>query len=194
MITTTPPTSADDDGMRAESTSAAEPSNRASAEPTASVTPDAPAPEPRWLDDRESALWRAFLTMRRELDRVVDAQLLRDSGLSAADFAVLVPLSESTSGRLRARDLGAEAGWDRSRLSHQLRRMEQRGLLERTECETDGRGTFVSLTEQGRTAIEGAAPGHVATVRTYLIDDLTAEELAVFTTIAHRVIARTADA
>ncbi|MGH9278438.1 MAG: MarR family winged helix-turn-helix transcriptional regulator, partial [Acidimicrobiales bacterium] len=71
---------------------------------------------PRWLDEREARLWRTWLRVNQELPRVLEEQISRDSGLSGADYAVLVPLSESPDGMLRARDLGREILWDRSRL------------------------------------------------------------------------------
>lgn len=142
--------------------------------------------EPRWLDEREARLWRAFHDMRRNLDAVIDRQL-SDAGVSTADYQLLVPLSEATGDELRARDLGREVGWDRSRLSHQLRRMEERGLVRRRDCPTDARGTIIELTEAGRRALELAAPGHVETVRHAFIDLLSSEEVDTLTAISVRV-------
>lgn len=142
--------------------------------------------EPRWLDEREARLWRAFLEMRRHLDGAIERQLA-DAGLSTADYQLLVPLSEATEDGERARDLGRGVSWDRSRLSHQLRRMEQRGLIQRRTCLTDGRGTMISLTAAGRKAVEAAAPGHVAVVRRSFVDLLSAQEIDVLTTIFSRV-------
>jgi DNA-binding MarR family transcriptional regulator len=101
---------------------------------------------------------------------------------------VLVPLSESPEGRLRARELGREILWDRSRLSHHVTRMEKRGLVVREECAEDGRGAMVRLTDAGRAAIEGAAPGHVAATRHYFFDLLSAEEVEVLTAVFDRVL------
>ena len=89
--------------------------------------------EARWLDEREARLWRAYRDLTRDLQRAFDRQLERDAGLSGADYALLVPLSEAPDGVVRMRDLGRAVGWDRSRLSHQVRRMEQRGLVSREE-------------------------------------------------------------
>lgn len=133
-------------------------------------------------------MWRAWLEMRRHLDRVLEQNLSDDGGMSMPDFALLVPLSESADGRMRARDLGNTVDWDRSRLSHQIRRMEQRGLVTRAECETDARGTFVEITAQGRAAIEAAAPGHVEAVRENFLDLLTHEELDMLTAVSERVL------
>lgn len=97
--------------------------------------------------------------------------------MSAADYAVMVPLSEAPNGQLRTRDLGIALGWDRSRTSHQVTRMVKRGLVDREFCEDDGRGSVVGLTAAGRTAIEKAAPKHVALVRQLFFDPLSDDDL-----------------
>ncbi len=138
------------------------------------------------MDQREARLWRSFLEMRRDLDFVIERHL-GSAGLSTADYQLLVPLSEAPESELRARDLGREIGWGRSRLSHQLRRMEQRGLLSRRDCPTDARGTMIALTPAGRVAVEAAAPGHVSTVRRHFIDLLSPAEIDMLTAVASRV-------
>jgi DNA-binding MarR family transcriptional regulator len=132
--------------------------------------------EPNWLDEREALVWQKYRTLMRELQGAQDRQLARDSGLSGADYALLVPLSESPDGVLRARDLGADVGWERSRVSHQVRRMEQRGLVVRERCEDDARGSMVRITDAGLAAIVAAAPRHVDTVRKYFFAPLTQDE------------------
>jgi len=146
--------------------------------------------EPRWLDEREQRAWRGHTQMHRRLSRVLGQQLIRDSGLSASDYELLVPLSEAPGSQLRARDLARAVDWEKSRLSHHLTRMEQRGLVERRECPTDARGAFIRLTKAGRRAIEGAAPQHAAAVRDNFIDLLTPREIDVPPAIAARVPAR----
>jgi DNA-binding MarR family transcriptional regulator len=146
--------------------------------------------EPRWLDDREQRAWRGMSQMHRRLNRVLGQRLIRDSGLSSSDYELLVPLSEAPGTQLRARDLALTVDWEKSRLSHHLTRMEQRGLVERRECPTDARGAFVGLTTAGRAAIEGAAPQHVEAVRENFMDLLTASEVDVLTEIADRVLER----
>lgn len=146
--------------------------------------------QPRWLDEREQRAWRAFTTMHGQLSRELGRRLLRDSGLSSSDYEVLVPLSEAPDGQLRARDLARGVGWEKSRLSHHLTRMQQRGLVERLGCPTDARGAFIRLTGAGRTAIEEAAPQHVEAVRENFIDLLTAPEIDALTDIADRVLDR----
>ena len=132
--------------------------------------------DPQWLDTREARLWQAYRDTYRELMRALEARLIGNSGLSGAAYALLHPLSVAEDGVLRTRDLGKSVGWERSRLSHQVSRMEKRGLVCREECASDARGSMVRLTELGRKAIDAAAPDHVAAVRTYFFDHLTAEE------------------
>jgi DNA-binding MarR family transcriptional regulator len=144
--------------------------------------------KPRWLDEREAHLWRTWLRLNQELPSVLEEQLNREAGLSGADYAVLVPLSESPDGMLRARELGRQILWDRSRLSHHVGRMEKRGLVAREECAEDARGAMVRLTDAGRAAIQGAAPGHVAATRRYFFDLLSDEEVDILTAVFERVL------
>ncbi|MFN8084350.1 MAG: MarR family transcriptional regulator [Dermatophilaceae bacterium] len=143
---------------------------------------------PRWLTPDEDAMWRGFLTMSQVIEAATEAQL-REHGLSPADYGVLVVLSEATA-PLRVGELGDRGGWESSRLAHQLRRMEKRGLVCRTGCPSDRRGTFVELTPAGRSAIEAAAPGHAAAVRDVFVDVVRPEELEMLRTLAERVASR----
>ena len=145
--------------------------------------------ETRWLDAREQHLWRSYRDVHRELTSVLEARLISNSGLSGADYALLHPLSNAECGLLRTRDLGQAVGWERSRLSHQVSRMEKRGLVTREECASDARGSMVKLTELGRKAIEAAAPDHVDAVRTYFFDRLSREEQDLLTGVLDRVLA-----
>jgi DNA-binding MarR family transcriptional regulator len=146
--------------------------------------------EPRWLDEREQRAWRGYTQLHQRLTKVVGQRLTRDSGLSNSDYELLVPLSEAADGQLRARDLARTVDWEKSRLSHHLTRMEQRGLVERRGCPTDARGAFITLTAEGRRAIEGAAPQHVEAVREHFIDLLSATEIEVVTAMSERLLAR----
>ncbi|GAC1605955.1 MAG: MarR family transcriptional regulator RosR [Pseudarthrobacter sp.] len=143
----------------------------------------------RWLDERETGVWRGFLEASQQLAAAMDRQLVRESQLSGAEFAVLVPLSEQADGVVRARDLGKSLGWDRSRLSHLLKRMEARGLLQRRNCPSDARGLDVEITLDGRNAIENAAPGHVDFVRTHFFDRLTRAEQDALASVSRKIIA-----
>ncbi|MEH0970909.1 MarR family transcriptional regulator [Micromonospora sp. CPCC 205546] len=143
---------------------------------------------PRWLDEREQSAWRGYRRMRRLLDLELARELMRDAGLSEPDYDVLSDLSETPDQRLRLSELADRMLWSRSRLSHHLTRMQQRGLVTREECATDGRGAVVALTAEGRRAVEAAAPGHVAAVRRHLIDLLTPDEVAALDALTHRVV------
>lgn len=149
--------------------------------------------EPRWLDEREQSAWRAYLGMNTQLTARLHRQLLADSGLSGADFDVLVQLTDRREARARVLELAEALQWEKSRLSHHLARMQRRGLVTREECPDDARGTLVVLTEDGRRAIERAAPSHVNTVRELLFDQLTPEQVDTLRVIAEQVLARLVD-
>lgn len=146
--------------------------------------------ETRWLTDEEQRMWRRYRDVNQLLDLAIERQLQRDAAMSQSDYSVLVSLSEAEGGGLRARDLGAALGWDRSRVSHQVRRMEGRGLVAKNECAEDGRGTIVSLTETGAEAIGSVAPKHVDKVRELFVDVMSEDEVRLLTDIYERVVAR----
>src|SRR3990170_5172321 len=131
---------------------------------------------PRWLDDREFRAWLGYRRMRLLLDAQINRDMAVDSGLSEADYDVLSNLSPREGRRWRMNELGARVLWSKSRLSHQISRMEERGLVRREDVEHDGRGAFIVLTKKGVRAIEAAAPLHVESVRRHFIDLLTEAE------------------
>ncbi|MFM2079300.1 MAG: hypothetical protein RJA49_3190 [Actinomycetota bacterium] len=143
----------------------------------------------RWLDEREERAWRALQFMQMRLEAELARQLASESGLSYPDYLVLVALTDRTEARLRLFELGEILGWEKSRLSHHVGRMADRGLVKKEKCDSDRRGAFVVLTAQGRKAIELAAPGHVGVVRRLFMDKLTPSELDVIATAAERVLA-----
>ncbi|MET8282525.1 MarR family transcriptional regulator [Micromonospora sp. NPDC005174] len=142
----------------------------------------------RWLDERQDHAWRGYRRMRRLLDLELARELTEDAGLSEPDYDVLSDLSETPQGRLRLSELADRMLWSRSRLSHHLTRMQQRGLVAREECPDDARGAIVVLTRAGRNAIEAAAPGHVAAVRQHFLDLLTPAEVEALGAFTHRVV------
>ena len=152
--------------------------------------PNQAATATRWLTEREQHAWRAYLDMNSRLTARLNRELQDEFGLSIADFSVLVQLSEHVDARMRVLELARALRWEKSRLSHQLSRMQQRGLVERSNCSEDRRGAFMLLTERGRSAIEQAAPRHVAAVRQYLFDALTDEQVHTLEAIAAAVVAR----
>lgn len=141
----------------------------------------------RWLTDAERDAWRNFSLMQLQLFALVGRGLAIDD-LSYADYVVLAGLSDQDDGRLRLGELGRNLGWEKSRISHHIARMEARGLVARSKCPTDQRGWFVSLTDGGREAIAAAAPAHVALVRRHFIDLLTPQQLATLNEIATTVL------
>jgi DNA-binding MarR family transcriptional regulator len=125
-----------------------------------------------WLSAQEQAVWRSWMDSHTRLTSRLARRLAAESGLSMSDYEVLVLLSEEPEGRLRMATVAERLGWDRSRLSHHIRRMEVRGLVARTDCPEDGRGSFVGITAHGRSTIQAAAPDHVRAVREYFIEPL----------------------
>jgi DNA-binding MarR family transcriptional regulator len=149
--------------------------------------------EPRWLTAREQASWRAYLDMNAKLAAKLNREMQQQSGISTADYSVLVQLSEHVDARMRVLELARALGWEKSRLSHQLTRMQQRGLVERSDCSEDRRGAFILLTDKGRETVVAAAPLHVESVRRYVFDELTEEQVEALGTIA-RAVADVVDA
>lgn len=130
-----------------------------------------------WLSQSEQLAWRTYLRAHALLDAHLNRQLQSETQLSQADYGVLVHLSEAPDERLRGYELARGLQWEKSRLSHHLGRMERRGLVQRRECPTDGRGAFVQLTDFGRRRIMAAAPVHVRDVRQWFVDLLTPQQL-----------------
>ncbi|MCG7278145.1 MarR family winged helix-turn-helix transcriptional regulator [Corynebacterium imitans] len=134
--------------------------------------------DPRWLNDDEQELWRLMLAASRKISRVIDDTLQAESDLSSSEFAVLVSLSEAENHSLRLRDLCAVLDWDRSRTSHQVTRMEKRGLVTKAKSPGDARGVLVCLTDEGMRRLEAAAPEHVESVRRLVFDHMDPETAA----------------
>ena len=144
-----------------------------------STTQDAPVTtEVRWLDAQQQVHWRAFLTGSAIITSALSAQLEAEAGMSLSEYEVLVRLSEAESHTLRMSQLADGLVHSRSRLTHTVRRMEDRGLVERLACEGDGRGVNCHMTAHGFEALVAAAPGHVTAVRKVLVDVLTDEQFA----------------
>jgi DNA-binding MarR family transcriptional regulator len=142
----------------------------------------------RWLDEREARAWRGYRRMRALLDLQIARDLARDSALSDADYDVLSDLSETPGHRLRLIDLANQMLWSKSRLSHHLSRMEQRGLVRREEDPTTSRGIVVTLTATGLRTIKSAAPDHVESVRRHFIDLLSIKQIEALGASAERVV------
>ena len=132
--------------------------------------------DPRWLSAEEQQAWRATVHLSQLLMRQLDRDL-NAHGLNAHDYEILVELSEAPDTRLRMTELADATSQSRSRLSHQVSRMESRGLVRRDNCEGDKRGTLAVLTDEGMAAIRRVAPDHVEHVRRHFIDRLTPRQL-----------------
>jgi DNA-binding MarR family transcriptional regulator len=142
------------------------------------------------VSEQDWRLWREFVTMHRHLARELDRQLQRDAGISQADFTVLATLSEAPDRRLRTGELAELLAWEKSRVSHQVARMESRGLLDRTECDTDGRGTWVGLTPDGRRTLLASSRDHADAIRDLFFDELADDEKSALGDVARRVLDR----
>ncbi|SEF92393.1 DNA-binding transcriptional regulator, MarR family [Actinacidiphila yanglinensis] len=132
-----------------------------------------------WLNEDEQRAWRIHL----DVSRLLMYQLERDLqpfGLTNNDYEILVNLSEAPERRMRMSDLAKSTLQSKSRLSHQITRMESSGLVRREDCESDRRGLYAVLTDQGWETMSQVAPRHVASVRAHFIDLLTPEALCAY--------------
>ncbi len=146
--------------------------------------------ETRWLDDEELGAWIRLVAVVELLPGALDSQLRRDSDLSHFEYLVLAMLSEADDRVLRMTALAARTNATLARLSHVVSRLEARGLVERSACPQDGRATNARLTDAGWDAVVGAAPGHVATVRSTVLDALTRRQVRELGEIAGAILAR----
>ncbi|MFI6452347.1 MarR family winged helix-turn-helix transcriptional regulator [Streptosporangium amethystogenes] len=131
----------------------------------------------RWLDDDEQRTWRAFMAASQLVQEELDRQLQRDSGMPHAYYAMLVKLSEAPGRMMRMSELATEVNSSQSRLSHAMKRLEERGWARREPCAADRRVSWAILTDGGLAALAAAAPGHVEAVRQALFDRLTPTQL-----------------
>ena len=143
--------------------------------------------EPNWLNAGEARAWQSFVDAHYRLEFHLTRRL-QESGLSGADYEVLAVLSALDGDRMSARELCNALGWEKSRLSHQVRRMQSDGLISREPNPGDARSTIVCLLPAGRAAIENAAPGHVQDVRRNFVDLFTPAELEALTALNQRVL------
>ncbi|RNL86425.1 MarR family winged helix-turn-helix transcriptional regulator [Halostreptopolyspora alba] len=131
-----------------------------------------------WLDSDEQRVWRAFLRVNSVMHDELDRDLQRKHGMTLVEYGILVHLSESEGKRERMSGLADTVIVSKSRLSHQVARLERDGLVRRETCEEDRRGSWAVLTESGEAALRAAAPDHVTRVRECLFDQLSAEHIA----------------
>ena len=146
--------------------------------------------ETQWLNDRQFDAWVKLVAVMELLPGVLDSQVRRDAGLSHFEYFVLAMLSEAEDRTLRMTSLAQRTNATLPRLSHVVRRLEDRGLVERFPCPDDGRATNARLTQAGMSQLVAAAPGHVANVRHHVIDALTPSQLQQLEVIADALLTR----
>lgn len=146
--------------------------------------------EPRWLDAEEWRAWRNFIAGQALLLGRLSRDLQEQHGLAFTDYEILVRLSEQPDHRMRMSMLADEVVASKSRLSHQIARLEQDGLVRREICASDGRGVFAVLTEQGYEVLRRAAPDHLESVRAHFVDPLDADETRVMGEVFERLVGK----
>ena len=143
---------------------------------------------PRWLDAEEQQAWRAWLYSTQLLTERLNAELQHDTGIPHAYYEILVQLSETPGRMLRMSQLADRCLSSRSRLSHAVSRLEERGWIRRQVCEEDARGQLAVLTDEGFAALEAAAPVHVESVRRNLFDQLSKDQIAAMRDIGETLL------
>lgn len=142
----------------------------------------------RWLNQEEQRTWRTFMFATKLLWEQLERELDQGTDVPSPYYEVLVRLSETPDRRLRLSELADRSQSSRSRLSHSLARLEALGWIRREACESDRRGAFAVLTDEGYAALEAAAPVHVESVRAHLFDQLDPEQLEQLRTICERLL------
>ena len=141
----------------------------------------------RWLEPEEQNAWKGLIMVAQLLPGALDRQLQADSGLAPSDYGVLATLSSAPEQRLRMSDFASLVDYSQSRLSHAMTRIEGAGWVRREPCVEDKRVFYAVLTEAGQAVLTDAAPGHVARVRTLVLDHLSGEQVRQLATITERI-------
>ena len=149
-----------------------------------------PDPEPRWLDPEEWRAWRNYISGQALLAGRLSRDLQDGHALALPDYEILVRLSEQPDHRMRMSSLAEEVVASKSRLSHQVSRLEGEGLVSREMCDSDGRGVFAVLTEAGFTRLQAAAPDHLQSVREHFVDLLEPHERKVIADVFERLVGK----
>lgn len=144
--------------------------------------------QPRWLDEQEQVAWRTYLAAAQAIEEAIQGQLQRDAAIPHIYYEILVRLSEAPDRMLRMSELAERSLSSRSRLSHAVSRLEERGWVARRACTDDGRGMLAALTDKGMAAITDAAPGHVNAVREQVFDRLTPDQVKQLREIGEAII------
>ncbi|WP_084529679.1 MarR family winged helix-turn-helix transcriptional regulator [Nocardia crassostreae] len=143
----------------------------------------------RWLDDVEMRAWLGYVFTRDLIAAAVGRDSLRESNLTYVEYTVLARLSNAPNHRRSFAELAAVLEWSQSRLSHQITRMEKRGLVARESIPDDARRTAAVLTDKGAQVLEGAAPSHVNSVRRHMVDVLDRTQLTALADIYDTLLA-----
>jgi DNA-binding MarR family transcriptional regulator len=146
--------------------------------------------ETRTLEPDEWELWDSWMRAQRLLTRELDHGLQRDCGISKAEFSVLVTLWQAPGREMRVGELAESLDWQKSRVSHQLTRMENRGFVERTGRETSGRRAGIGLTAEGSRVAQSAILVHAGNIRRHFLESLTPQQAAVFRSWSEQVVDR----
>ena len=154
------------------------------------MTTGASATQVRWLSSPEQRSWRAWLSAGQLLQERLEKDLKSSHGLSMAEYEVMVRLSEAPGRRLRMSELAGRTLASKSRLSHQVSRMEEQGLVRREECTEDRRGAFAVMTQEGWQTLVAAAPDHVGSVRSWFVDAMTPAEFEQLGALCAKVVDR----
>jgi len=132
--------------------------------------------------------WRAYIEGSALLEHRLNRELQAAHDLSIADYEIIMRLAEQPERQMRMSELASDVAHSKSRVSHQIRRLESKELVQRTECPSDGRGVFAALTDKGAALLEEAAPTHVAGVREHIVDLLDEHEQQVLANVFERVM------
>ncbi len=146
-----------------------------------------------WLNADELQTWKTFHRMRIQFATALRVTMQLDSDLTLPDYEILAVLSDADGGELRARDLRYGLQWEKSRLSHRVKLLEENGMVERTVCPDDPRAPMIRITDAGRKAIQAAAPAHVSRVRDLVFDALTPEQQKSLLEISEAIMTRLAE-
>ena len=146
--------------------------------------------EPRWLDAEEWRAWRNYISGQALLSGRLSRDLSEQHGLALPDYEILVRLSEQPDHRMRMSVLADEVVASKSRLSHQVTRLEQVGMVRREVCTSDGRGVFAVLTDHGFDVLQRAAPDHLESVRAHFVDLLDDDERRVVGNVFERLVGK----
>jgi DNA-binding MarR family transcriptional regulator len=146
--------------------------------------------EARSLEPDEWEFWDTWMRAQRLLTRELERGLQRDCDISKAEFSVLVTLWQAAGREMRVGELSESLDWDKSRVSHQLTRMEKRGFVTRTQYGSDGRRAGVALTSEGRHAAQGAILVHGGNIRRYFLDSMTPGQASVIRAWSERAVDR----